>query len=539
VNQRGEPSWERAWRTVVENLRAEARCLFGVPGGGSNLDFIEAAEAQGLPFVLTATETAGALAAMGQAEVTGRVGACLTTLGPGAASVTNGVACAWLDRAPLLVFTDAQGATDAGAFEHQQIDHQALFRPMTNWSCRLTADCAPEIIARAMAAARGPRPGPVHIDCSGEARGGQSVAARDATSAARGGPLHDEGRARLEELISAARKPLAIVGLGARRPADAAAIRAFVERRGIPAMVTYKAKGVVPDHHPCFAGVFTHAAIERPIIEQSDVIVGIGLDPVELLPRAWTNPRPVVYIGPWRVPNQHVPFAAQHVTEVAAGLAALETALGPSAWDIERLPTRMAEQRRTIDVAAAGLTAQRVVAVAAERLAARTRVTVDAGAHMFAATMLWPVSTPNQMLISNGLSTMGFALPAAIGASLAERGRAHVALTGDGGLLMCAGELLTAAREKLPICVIVFRDDSLSLIEIKQQRKGFRSAGVRLPGVNWCAIAEGFGVAAFPADDEAQLEAAIDAATAIDGPSVIEARIDRSNYQAVMTAIRG
>ena len=108
-------------------------------------------------------------------------------------------------------------------------------------------------------------------------------------------------------------------------------------------------------------------------------------------------------------------------------------------------------------------------------------MTVDAGAHMFPATMLWPVREPNGMLISNGLSTMGFALPAAIGAALRRpRAAPVVALTGDGGLLMCAGELLTAAREKLRIIMIVFNDASLSLIEIKQQARRLPPAGVAL-----------------------------------------------------------
>src|SRR5712692_1619370 len=99
---------------IVERLRdAGVACLFGMPGGGSNLDLVDAAGRAGLPFVLTSTETAGALAAMAQAEITGRPGACLTTLGPGAASVVNGVACARLERAPLLVFTDAHPSADA------------------------------------------------------------------------------------------------------------------------------------------------------------------------------------------------------------------------------------------------------------------------------------------------------------------------------------------------------------------------------------------------------------------------------------------
>jgi acetolactate synthase I/II/III large subunit len=523
---------------IVDRLAAVGtRALFGVPGGGTNLDLIEAATGAGLPFVLTATETGGALAAMAQAEVTGHLGACLTTLGPGASSVTNGVACAFLDRAPLLVFTDAQAG---GAFEHQQFDQQAVFGPITNWSGRLTIDAASAIIAHAIAAALGPRPGPAHIDCPGDGQdiaGGAECEPRTSTVAPRLSRHSDHGR--FDALVASARKPIVIVGLGARRSADAAAIRAFIERQQLPAMVTYKAKGVVPDQHPCFAGVFTHATIERSFVAQSDLIIGIGLDPVELLPRAWDYTQPIVNVGPWRVSDDHVPFAAQHVTDIASGVEELETTCHASAWNLDELASRLAQQRQTLDIPASGLTAQRVVRVTAERLAARSRVTVDAGAHMFAATMLWPVGEPNQMLISNGLSTMGFALPAAIGAALLDRRRRVVALSGDGGLLMCAGELLTAAREKLPITVVVFSDRSLTLIEIKQQRKRYRAAGVELGGVNWCAVAEGFGLAGFAATSETELADAIDRATAFDGPSLIDARIDRSNYGALMTAIRG
>jgi len=166
-------------------------------------------------------------------------------------------------------------------------------------------------------------------------------------------------------------------------------------------------------------------------------------------------------------------------------------------------------------------------------------VTVDAGAHMFPATMLWPVYEPNQMLISNGLSTMGFALPAAIGAALTDRDRPVVALTGDGGLLICAAELLTAVREKLRIIVIVFSDASLSLIEIKQQRRRYQPAGVALGPVKWPALAESLGAAGFVATNEAELEAALDQAIGVNGPSLVEARIDPSDYGSMLEAIRG
>jgi acetolactate synthase-1/2/3 large subunit len=234
-----------------------------------------------------------------------------------------------------------------------------------------------------------------------------------------------------------------------------------------------------------------------------------------------------------------LPFAAGVESGVVAGLKAIEAMLPESAWEAGHVRERADEQRRAIRIPASGLTAQRVVEIAAARLARECRVTVDAGAHMFPATLLWPVFEPNQMLISNGLSTMGFALPAAIGAALADRERPVVALTGDGGLLMCVGELLTAVRERLRIIVIVFSDATLSLIEIKQQSRNLAPAGVALEGMDWLAVARGFGVAGFVADDEAGLERAIDSARACPGPSLIEARIDRSNYGATLRAVRG
>jgi acetolactate synthase-1/2/3 large subunit len=158
---------------------------------------------------------------------------------------------------------------------------------------------------------------------------------------------------------------------------------------------------------------------------------------------------------------------------------------------------------------------------------------------MFPATMLWPVSHPNDMLISNGLSTMGFAVPAAIGAATADPAKAVVALTGDGGLLMCVGELLTAVREKLRIIVIVFNDASLSLIEIKQQARQLQAAGVALGAIDWRALADSFGMASLAAATESELERALESASVSGGPCLIEAKIDRSNYGATLRAIRG
>jgi acetolactate synthase I/II/III large subunit len=220
-------------------------------------------------------------------------------------------------------------------------------------------------------------------------------------------------------------------------------------------------------------------------------------------------------------------------------IASIAAHLGISTWEPVAIRKLVGEQKQALSIKTSGLSAQRVVELAASRLAATCRVTVDAGAHMLPVTMLWPVSHPNDMLISNGLSTMGFALPAAVGAATADAQKPVVALTGDGGLLMCTGELLTAAREKLFIITIVFNDASLSLIEIKQQAKRLPAAGVALGTVDWTTLASSMGVRPYLATNEDELVRALDSASAYEGPSLIDARIDRSNYGATLRAIRG
>jgi acetolactate synthase-1/2/3 large subunit len=531
---------------IVARLRdAGVRAVFGVPGGGSNLDLIEAAQRIGVPFVLTATETAGAIAAIAQAEISGRPGACLTTLGPGVASVVNGVACARLDRAALVVLTDSHPAAGGDSFAHQRLDHYALLAPATKWSTTIAPDETAgiaDVVDRAIACALTPPPGPVHLDVPADV-GALSIVAGPSDTRGRG----DANSAALlvgsweaaESEIARARKPLLIVGLGARRPQDVAAIRLLCARHALPAMVTYKAKGVVADGDPHFAGVFTNAAIEQPIVDDADLLIGVGLDPVELLPRSWKYSQPIVYCGPWPVDARHVPFAAQLVTDVPAALERLDAVLEQSAWDLAAVGRSVRAQRDAICARSTSLTADRVVKIAAGSAPNIARVTVDAGAHMLPATMLWPASEPNQLLISNGLSTMGFALPAAIGAALLEPGHAIVALTGDGGLLMCLGELLTAVRENLHIITIVFNDRSLSLIDLKQRQRQYASAGVTLGEVEWTSIARGVGMRGHVATTEGELERALSQAIGWHGPSLIDARIDPSTYSETLRAIRG
>ena len=528
---------------IVESMQtAGVQAMFGLPGGGGNLDLIEAAGRLGLPFVLTATETGSAIAAIAQAEITQSPGVCITTLGPGAASVANGVACAKLDRAPLLVITDSY-ATNA-VFEHQRFDHRAVLGPIVKWSGSLSP-CPGQNLSDALDRLAELPPGPVHLDCPADFGTAVEGGVFGASSWEHSEEFDDP---EFQALITGARKPLLILGLAARKPEIVAAVRTLCETRGVPALVTYKAKGVLPDTHEWCAGVFTHGTIERALITESDLLIGIGFDPVEILPRPWTYAQPVLSIASWRMADDHVPFRLQQVGHVDLAIDELTRKLNRTDWDSKSLrrsvdatreAIRQAGTERPAGPGSAKLTAQDVVVSAAAQFAGRARVTVDAGAHMLPATVLWPISEPNELLMSNGLSTMGFAVPAAIGAALLDRERPVVALTGDGGLLICMGELATIVRERLNIIVIVFEDSALSLIEIKQQARQLTPKGVSLGELDWVRIAEGFGLKAWRAETGDELAVALTQADNARGPCLIEATIDPSNYPAIMKVIRG
>jgi acetolactate synthase-1/2/3 large subunit len=195
-------------------------------------------------------------------------------------------------------------------------------------------------------------------------------------------------------------------------------------------------------------------------------------------------------------------------------------------------------RRRAMTAAAASISPQEVVE-ATMRAAPNSRIAVDSGAHMLPVLHLWMSEAPRDTLLSRGLSTMGFALPAAIAAALAEPARRIIAFTGDGGLMMCAAELGTAVQNRCRLTVVVFNDSSLTLIGAKQRRRQLPQAAVDFSLANFAAIAEGFGCAAFRVETHDQLAPALAAALAQDGPTLVDVVVDPQSYHEQIISIRG
>ncbi len=478
--------------------------------------------------------------AVADAELTGAPGVVLTTKGPGLMNAVNGLACATLERAPVMLVSDGFTPAQLGYITHQVFDQQAATAAVVKAYGRAEGEDAAGEIAALLDTAGADPAGAVHLDLTSAAAKRASPAAAPRQAAA---PAPTD-MAALQAMVAAARRPVVIAGLETARGEAAIALRALVAALRCPVLATYKAKGVVPDDDPHHVGLFTGGSLEAACVGEADLVLLVGLDPVELILQPWRYATPVAEIAARAFPVHYVAPGATAHGPIAASIAALARAAAPSDWTLAGIAAHRDAMRAALAWPAGGrgVAPPRIVELAAEaaaRSGRHPRATVDAGAHMFSATAFWPCHQPRDLLISNGLATMGFALPAAIAAALHDPARGAVAFTGDGGLMMCLAELATAVERRARLVTIVFNDGALSLIDVKQQQRQLPPEGVRWGRADFATVAEGLGARGFRAADEVTLAEALDAAFALDGPSLIDVQVDPAGYSQQLQAMRG
>jgi len=290
-------------RLIGERLRrAGVRHVFGHPGG-EVVDLIEGFRAAGLEFVLAKHETGAAFMAEAMASSTGRPGACLATLGPGATNLVTGVAHAYLDRSPLIALTGQLPVDRYEIVSHQKLDLRALFAPITKWQARVSAANAGAMTDRALSVALHPRQGPVFLEVPSD------VPSRDAPPTAadpepeRGARVPDQRSvSEATALLGTSARPVLFAGLDALDAATAEPLRRFVEAWGIPAILSPKAKGLLRDDHPLVVGTIEGLGSAKLYewVARRDLVVMVGFDPVEF-DRDWTSVAPVIHLSP--LPN--------------------------------------------------------------------------------------------------------------------------------------------------------------------------------------------------------------------------------------------
>jgi acetolactate synthase I/II/III large subunit len=520
--------------------REKIRLMFGFPGGVT-VDLAEMASRHGVEFVLAHSEwSAGYMAGM-YGDLTGLPGVLVTTLGPGATNAVNATAHAYLDRQPALIFTGCTSLHQA-SHSHQRLDQRAIFAPVTKWSTTVTGHGFAAQLRRGMRIATDERPGPVHFDvpadqtraeCAGTGEGSLSEYQRAY------GPAGNLDQAC--KLLRSARRPLVVAGNTARRRGASGGIRRLAEACGMPVVTTPKAKGVIDEGHPLWAGVIEMAGhhFMADFVEQADLILAVGFDPVELI-TPWRHSAPVVHID--YLPNtDDVYYSALDlvgdINATCEGIAA--GAKGESRWTSAELATHRAEYLRRVTVRGPGLSPSAVVFAAREALPESAIVISDVGSHKMLLGGLWHTSAPDTFFMSNGLGSMGFGLPSAIAAQLVYPDRKVVCCTGDGGLAMMLGELGTIADRELPILTIVFNDGALDRIRRKQWAENFRAIGTEFGNPDFVKLAESFGLAAYRATTAGEFDAALANALTGSGPCLIEAKINPEEYEVQFKSLSG
>lgn len=508
--------------------------VFGLPGG-EVLNLLDALRRRGVDFTLTRHESAAGIAAAVYGKLRGTAGVAVATLGPGASNLLYPVANSLLDREPLLAVTAQLPRSSPAQHTHQRLPLLDIFRPVSKLAAEVTPERARATVRDALAAVLAEPQGSAYLTLSAE----------DARAPAAGGQAsprtepepepHDPEAvaAELRRRLAAAEKPLLLVGIGARWD-DSELLRRLVATWGLAWGTTPKAKGLLDEADPRFVGVFGGMAIDRLMLsalDEADLVVGFGLDPVEI-DKTWHATRPITWVLESAGATGVTPAQAL-LAGHSAVLEALLTDPPPRGWR-DAFATVRADRAATYAAGDGALAPTGIVAAARAGAPAETLVTTDVGSHKFLFGQFWPSSAPGRFWMSNGLSGMGYGLPAAIGAKLARPDLPVLAVLGDGGFAMSAAELETARRAGAGIAVLVLADRSLSLIRIAQEGRGLPNWGVDFTPIDSVRVAEAAGVEGLRVETAEQLTEAVARALARAQVTVIEVPLDADAYRGLV-----
>lgn len=512
---------------------AGVRYVFGHPGGEVT-DLMEGFRAAGLEFVLTHHECAAAFMADAIGHFTGVPGVCLGTLGPGATNLVTGVAHAWLDRAPVIAFTAQLPADRYPICTHQKLDLLGVYGPITKLAATVTAANADALTVKAVRTAVQERPGPVYLQVAPDVAGQPMQIGVD-----RGYPKEIAARgpdpAALQEAADRfrrARRPLLLAGLDAMRGGAAEPLRQLAEAFTVPVMVGPKAKGVFPENHPLFVGTIEMLGTQKlyDFIDTCDLVVMAGFDPVEL-DRDWPAKAEIINFGPVINEEQYYPSIIDVVAPVGQALEAFLAALGSreAKWNAAEITAFYQEFRQYTSPAVPGLAPQRILAILRDLMPADGLVTCDVGNNKSVTGQHWQALQPYTFFMSNGLSSMGYGLPSAMGLKLVAPDRAVATVLGDGGFAMMMGELETIARLGLKgLAIIVLEDNLLAMIRNTQLRKGIPDTGTRFGHTDYVLLAKSAGLHGVRVQNEQDCRDALRAALSSDTTTVIAAQINEA-----------
>jgi acetolactate synthase-1/2/3 large subunit len=511
--------------------------IFGVPGE-ETIDLTESLRKSKIKFIPTRHEQSAAFMADMYGRLTHKPGVCLATLGPGATNLITGIADAQLDRAPLVAITGQSALEKTHKESHQYIDIVTAFKQFTTWNSKVTRpDFIPEIVHKAFDIAAD-RPGATHIelpeDVAKEETSKEPILKRDYPHVS----LLDESELKkAARMIKESSMPIILAGNGVFREDAAAELRRLVQFSGLPVASTFMGKGAIPAndcHYLGSMGIKDHDHIMCGF-EMADLVICVGFDYVEYTPKFW-NPdksKKIIHIH-----TDHPEIDETYIPDILLVGSIRQTLFNLRQQcdfkkemheRFQKVRSRMkAEIEDYAEDMSFPMKPQKILSDVRETMDRGDILISDVGAHKLWIGRLFPAYEPNTVFISNGLATMGFALPGAIAASMIKPEKKVVAIAGDGGFLMNLQDLETAVRLGCNFVVVIFDDSKYGLIEWHERKAFNETMGIDFTNPDFVKLAESFGAKGVRLEKAEELKPKLAEALEAGGVWLLDVPVDYS-----------
>lgn len=524
-------------KSVVESLiNHHVDYVFGIPGAKIDGVFNEL-EDHGPELIVTRHEQNAAFMAQAIGRITGEPGVVIATSGPGASNLATGLVTATAEGDPVLAIAGQVKRSDLLKLTHQSMDNAALFQPITKYSAEIQdPETISEVIANAYRMAKSSKKGASFISIPQDVVDApvQGNIIKPLSDPKLGSASADDIR-YLAERIREAKLPVLLVGMRGSSEKETLAIRQLVEKTALPVVETFQAAGVISReleaHFFGRVGLFRNQPGDM-LLKRSDLVIAIGYDPIEYEARNWNAEKDARIIVIDEAPAEIDPFMQPErelIGDISATLDLLTGSLEPQQVSedakeyLASLQAKLTERDIVQSKGEAGiLHPLEVINTLQSKVTDDMTVTVDVGSHYIWMARHFRSYEPRHLLFSNGMQTLGVALPWAISAALVRPNTQIVSVSGDGGFLFSAQDLETAVRKKLNIVHLIWNDGRYNMVEFQEKMKYQRASGVDFGPVDFVKYAEAFGAKGIRATSVEELEKALEEGFATEGPVIID-----------------
>lgn len=534
---------------ILSLLEEGVDTIFGYPGGAimpvydALYDYDKRVN-----HILTRHEQGAIHGAQGYARVTGKPGICFATSGPGATNLMTGIADAMIDSTPLVCITGQVASPLLGTDAFQESDIVGMSIPVTKWNYQITSpEEIPQAIAQAFYIANSGRPGPVLIDLTKDAQFGELDFEYKKCTKIRSyvpeKPVDPHAVKEAADLIDAAKKPMILFGHGIIIGRAEQELKDFIEKAGIPAAWTIMGLSALPTDHPLNVGMLGMHGNYGPnvLTNEADLIIAVGMrfdDRVTGKVSEYAKKAKIIHIeiDPAEI-NKIIKTDVRILGDAKKALKMLTANVKENShpeWMEEFHKHMKVEQEKVIDKdlrpTKPGLTMGEVISLASEKTNHDAILVTDVGQHQMVAQRYFKFKHSRSNVTSGGLGTMGFCLPASMGAQLGAPDRTVIAVIGDGGFQMTIQELGTIAQNKLPVKIIVLNNHFLGMVRQWQQlffEKRYSFTELQNP--DFIMIGKGFGIEGHRVDKREDLANGIQQMLDHDGPYLLEVTIEKED----------